>query len=176
MTKQNRLKRRIIIISLIILLVAAAFAAGIWVALKIGNNNNQTPGQTPDTSANPPNIDENAVKYDFEIEDKGGAGAGIKIPGYPLVAMKKDTDVIEIALTNPEGNPCYFQFDLVMDEGSEVLYSSELVPPGMTILEEKLSREIPEGKYALTIRIATFSLADYAPMNGANVNTTLYVN
>jgi hypothetical protein len=89
--------------------------------------------------------------------------------------MKADTDILNIALRNPEGNPCYFQFELLLSESGESLYTSGLVPPGLVVIEQRLARPLPAGSYGLTIRISTISLANQAPMNSADVETTLRV-
>lgn len=55
---------------------------------------------------------------------------GIKIPGYPSISLPADKQDAEVALLNPEGNPCYFTFELVLTDTDEVLYTSKQVEPG----------------------------------------------
>lgn len=78
-------------------------------------------------------------------------------------------------LWNPDGNPCYFTFELVLKDSDEVLYSSKLVPPGDVISDVTLSRALDAGEYQATLRITTTSLEDGSAMNGANVETVLIV-
>ena len=82
---------------------------------------------------------------------------------------------MNVALLNPEGNPCYFTFELVLKDTDEVLYTSKLVPPGQAIYEITLSHPLAAGEYDAVIRISTTSLEDGSAMNGANVETVLIV-
>ena len=81
----------------------------------------------------------------------------------------------EIALLNPEGNPCYFTFELVLTDTDEVLYTSKQVEPGQMIANITLNRALPAGQYNAELRITTASLQDGNAMNGANVVTVLDV-
>ena len=101
--------------------------------------------------------------------------AGIKIPGYPSITLPKDQKTVNVALLNPEGNPCYFTFEIVLKDTGESLYKSKLVPPGKAINEITMSRALSAGEYDATIKITTTSVADGSAMNGANVETVLIV-
>ena len=122
-------------------------------------------------------IDENAGDWNGgQLPDKTDApAAGIKIPGYPSITLPKDQKTVNVALLNPEGNPCYFTFEIVLKDTGESLYKSKLVPPGKAINEITMSRALSAGEYDATIKITTTSLADGSAMNGANVETVLIV-
>lgn len=121
-------------------------------------------------------IDPNASEWTGkQPENKGGEAVGIKIPGYPSITLPKDTKDVTVALLNPEGNPCYFTFELVLKDTGETLYKSKLVPPGQVITNITLARPLSEGEYNATIKISTASLKDGSAMNGANVETVLIV-
>jgi hypothetical protein len=123
-------------------------------------------------------IDENADDWNGEkLPDKtdNAPAAGIKIPGYPSITLPKDQKTVNVALLNPEGNPCYFTFELVLKDTGESLYKSKLVPPGKAITEITMSRALSAGAYNATIKITTTSVADGSAMNGANVETVLIV-
>ena len=123
-------------------------------------------------------IDENAGDWNGgKLPDKtdGAPAAGIKIPGYPSITLPKNQKTVNVALLNPEGNPCYFTFEIVLKETGESLYKSKLVPPGKAITEITMSRALPAGEYDATIKITTTSVADGSAMNGANVETVLIV-
>jgi hypothetical protein len=98
---------------------------------------------------------------------------GIKIPGYPSIALPKDKETVNVALVNPEGNPCYFTFEIVLKDTGESLYKSKLVPPGKAITEITMARALEAGEYNAIIKITTTSVADGSAMNGANVETLL---
>ena len=123
-------------------------------------------------------IDENAGDWNGEkLPDKtdDAPAEGIKIPGYPSITLPKDQKTVNVALLNPEGNPCYFTFEIVLKDTGESLYKSKLVPPGKAINEITMSRALSAGEYDATIKITTTSVADGSAMNGANVETVLIV-
>ena len=123
-------------------------------------------------------IDENAGDWNGEkLPDQtdNAPAAGIKIPGYPSITLPKDQRTVNVALLNPEGNPCYFTFELVLKDTGETLYKSKLVPPGQAITEITMSKALSAGEYNATIKITTTSLEDGSAMNGANVETVLIV-
>lgn len=67
-----------------------------------------------------------------QLPDKyadSGEAVGIKIPGYPSISLPANQQTVQVALLNPEGNPCYFTFELVLSDTDEVLYTSKQVPP-----------------------------------------------
>lgn len=131
-------------------------------------------GGKPDTSQ--AEIDPGAKDYEgSKPKDEGGASKGIAIPGYPSIGLPANTKDVQVALLNPEGNPCYFTFEIVLKDGNESLYTSKLVPPGKAVTDITLSRELAPGDYDATIKISTSSLTDQSPMNGANVETVLIV-
>ena len=107
--------------------------------------------------------------------ENSGEAVGIKIPGYPSISLPANKPDAEVALLNPEGNPCYFTFELVLSDTDEVLYTSKQVPPGQMIEEITLTRPLEAGQYNATLRITTASLQDGSAMNGANVETILDV-
>lgn len=121
-------------------------------------------------------IDPNAQDWrDQQPPEQGGEATGIKIPGYPSITLPADVQDVSVAFLNPEGNPCYFTFELMLKDTNEVLYTSKLVPPGQAIYEMSLSHPLAAGEYDAVIRISTTSLEDGSAMNGANVETVLIV-
>ena len=139
-------------------------------------------GSAPAGPSSSPNgnldIDENAGDWNGQtLPDKtdDAPAVGIKIPGYPSITLPKDQQTVNVALLNPEGNPCYFTFTLILKDTGETLYQSKLVPPGQAITEITMSKALPAGEYPATIQITTTSLEDGSAMNGANVETVLIV-
>ena len=78
-------------------------------------------------------------------------------------------------LQNPEGNPCYFTFTLVLKDTDETIYQSKMVEPGKAITQITLSKELSTGEYPAILKISTAALDDGRAMNGANVETVLNV-
>ena len=165
-------KRTLIVLVIVSLLL---IAGGIIIGLNWNNWFGDTPDTPAGTEAFNPDIDPNAGDWTGgDLPDKGdGQSTGIQIPGYPSITLPADTQTVSVALLNPEGNPCYFTFELVLRDTDEVLYSSKLVPPGQVISQITLSRALPAGEYDAIIRITTSSLEDGSAMNGADVVTTL---
>ena len=157
-----------ILFVIVILLVASGIVIGL-------NWNLWFFKDTPGTEVFNPDIDPNAEDWtDNDLLDKGDSEAvGIKVPGYPSITVPANEKDCNVALLNPEGNPCYFTFKLVLNSTGEVLYTSKLVPPGQMLSHIILSKALPEGKYNATIQICTTSLNDGSFMNGANVETIL---
>lgn len=154
-------------LTIIIIVAAVLFAGGIT----LGMNWNNWFGDEPTAD-----IDPNAKDYEgSKPKDEGGASEGIAIPGYPSIGLEANTEDVQVALLNPEGNPCYFTFELVLKDSGEVLYTSKQVPPGKAVTDIKLSRALEPGDYPAVIKITTASLENQSPMNGANVETVLIV-
>ena len=129
--------------------------------------------QTGDLDIDPGADDWDGQKLPDKTDD--APAAGIKIPGYPSITLPKDQKTVNVALLNPEGNPCYFTFEIVLKDTGERIYKSKLVPPGKAINEITMSRALSAGEYDATIKITTTSVADGSAMNGANVETVLIV-
>ena len=167
------ISKKTLIIALIVLLLLIPGA----VTLALGWNTwvPQGPVVTPTGELD---IDENAGDWNGQtLPDKtdDAPAVGIKIPGYPSITLPKDQKTVNVALLNPEGNPCYFTFEIVLKEPGESLYKSKLVPPGKAITEITMARALSAGQYEATIKISTTSLEDGSAMNGANVETVLIV-
>lgn len=122
-------------------------------------------------------IDLRAGKYKPEIEvPEDMDPTKIALPGFEGLVMTAGSDKLYAALWNPERNPCYFKFSLVLKENKEILYESGLVPPGEAITEVTLNRQMEEGKYNILIKMDTFSLEDRTqPLNGGSSETILEV-
>lgn len=175
-TAQIVISKRTLIIGLsaVLILITGALTLAIgW---------NSWFGENPDNASSSQNgnldIDPGAGDWDAsQIPDKtpGEPAVGIKIPGYPSITLPKDKESVNVAFVNPEGNPCYFTFELVLKETGESLYKSKLVPPGQAITQITMSRALEAGEYDAVIKITTTSIEDGSAMNGANVETVLIV-
>lgn len=164
-------KHLLIAVIAVLLLLAGGIILGL-------NWQNWFDGKPDVSQTSSPDIDPDAEDWnDSKPPDKSESGAakGIAVPGYPSIELPAYTKDVQVALLNPEGNPCYFTFELVLKEGNESLYTSKLVPPGKAVTDISLSRALKPGEYNATIKITTTSLEDQSPMNGANVETVLIV-
>ena len=171
MKKALRLQKFLIGALACVVVAGAVAAVGYqqnWFGLK-----NSDPG-----TAAGADIDPNAGDWDGSIPQapKGNPDAeNIAVPGYPEIYLPAGQTEVDVAFANPEGNPCYFTFQLVLKENDEVLYESKQVPPGEAITKATLSRALDAGSYEAVLKITTASIKDLSPMNGANMETTLKV-
>lgn len=154
-------KKRILILSGSILVIVI-IAVGLYFLLtKKDSDSDIKPDPDPTTTA--------------ETDSVAEKPEGIRIPGYPRITIQADTKDVTMNLINPEGNPCYFTFEIVLTEENETIYVSEMVEPGKAVTDVTLSRALEKGEYPAVIKITTTSLEDGLAMNGANVETVLVV-
>ena len=124
---------------------------------------------------NQPKMEGGAKPYDYTIEKpENWDPTKILVPAYPDWNMKAGTDVVYAALYNPEENPCYFRFTVILEESKETLYQSGLVEPGSAVTEIPLPRQMEEGTYPVVVKIDSYSLKDHKErLNGAEVSTRI---
>jgi hypothetical protein len=170
------ISKKTLIISLIVLLLL--IVGVVTLALNWNNWFGSAPDGPSSSQTGDLDIDPGADDWDGQkLPDKtdDAPAAGIKIPGYPSITLPKDQKTVNVALLNPEGNPCYFTFEIVLKDTGESIYKSKLVPPGKVITKITMERALPKGEYHATIKITATSLTDGSAMNGANVETVLIV-
>ena len=100
----------------------------------------------------------------------------IAIPGYEILQLSADTKKQAVSLSNPKGNPCYFQISLYLEDGT-LLWKSELIEPGKTSRQIVLIKSLPKGTYTnAVLRYSCYSMdGTHTPMNGAETKVTLQV-
>lgn len=104
-----------------------------------------------------PKVDQSAVVYDLnglinEQPDK------IMLPGITTINLQEKSTNVQQMLPNPKGNQCYFQYQVILDSTKEILYKSDLIPPGKMITQFHLTRELSVGEHQGTVRILTRDL------------------
>ena len=154
--------------TIFIILAAVILAAAVFLGWKFAGNVAPTEERTPSYSTD-------AVDWNEELEGDKPETGYITMPGYDTIPLKAGNTTAEVALANPESNTCYFQFQLILQETDDILYTSDLVAPGMAIVNEELSRSFDAGDYPLIIRINTFSEDGKISYNGSDIVTTLHV-
>lgn len=124
-----------------------------------------------------PEVDPDAEVVTEQEEESEEKREGIEIPGYPSLFINAGENEVSAILENPDGNPCYFVFELILSSSGESLYRSGLIPPGHAISGFSISRSLEAGEYDAVLRISTYSLEDgVTPMNGADMKTVLVVS
>ena len=160
-------KKRIIVIVLAVVVVALAVIL-IFTLSKEPESSNTNPQDTNSDFIIDPNAGDGVT-----VTETPQKADSIKIPGYPSITIAANTPNVTMALLNPEGNPCYFKFEIVLKDTDETIYESQFVPPGKTITDVTLTRGLSEGEHPATIKISTVALDQKTPLNGANVETVL---
>ena len=165
--KEKEKKKRIIVIVLAVVVVALAVIL-IFTLSKEPESSNTNPQDTNSDFIIDPNAGDGVT-----VTETPQKADSIKIPGYPSITIAANTPNVTMALLNPEENPCYFKFEIVLKDTDETIYESQFVPPGKTITDVTLTRGLSEGEHPATIKISTVALDQKTPLNGANVETVL---
>ncbi len=120
-----------------------------------------------------PNIEHNTGTN----EEKENEAKGIQVRGFTTWSIPANTsENLSIPLENPEGNPCYFSFEILLSDTGEVIYSSDMVPPGEKISRINITREFDAGDYPATIKIKTNELITGKEMNSPAIQIIIHVS
>lgn len=121
-------------------------------------------------------LDEAAISYQMPNGVKNENPEEIMMPVFGELKMVEGTTEITAGLANPEGNPCYFKYSIVLKEGNKVLYESKWIEPGTAVVELNISEKLPKGSHPILIKIDTGTLADpEVAMNGGEIESVLKV-
>lgn len=153
-------------------LFAILFLLLILLALLLPYCNKDT-GSAQNTKPWSPTIEANLGEDD--TSSTRPSGSQIEIAGFSSWHIPAgETENLPITLKNPDGNPCYFSFSIILSNG-ETIYQSDMVPPGEAIKKITINRALSAGEYAATIHIDTNALDDGRAMNKADLNLTITV-
>ena len=149
-----------ILLPLLMLCLIAGLLLGLWWYMR----DDEVPG-----------LDESQIAYHVEGMVNTDPDQ-IMLPGISSISAQAGQTHVEHVLFNPEGNPCYFKFHLVMEDTGEELYTSGLVEPGNAVMEFDLTRPLDAGEYPVTVQVETHPVDDpEGEMNQGAVRTTLSV-
>lgn len=125
-------------------------------------------------------IDQNAILGEGEISvpDKTKTrGRQIKVYGIPELPLAANTKEQSFVFSNPEENPCFFVIEIELSDTGEVIYTSNLLPPGYSISKFTLNRELAAGTYPATIHVKTYSFdKEQRKLNNMDLKTTIVVS
>lgn len=153
-------KLNIILLLLLLTLLGTLFFGGLW----LGSRQKEAPV-----------LDEAAVAYNIEGM-KNPDPEKILLPGIGEIHVKAKETHVEYTLMNVEGNECNLQYEILLDESEEVLYSSGQIKPGYAVLEFELKRPLEKGRYPITVQANSFDRRDPPiSFNGGSVKATLVV-
>ncbi len=121
-------------------------------------------------------LDEAAISYQMPNGMKNENPEEIMIPVFGELTMAEGTTEITAGFANPEGNPCYFKYSIVLKEENKVLYESKWIEPGTAVVELNVSEKLPKGNYPILIKIDTGTLEDpEVEMNSGKIESILKV-
>ena len=176
--EKEKRKRRFLLLLIALLLIAVAVMA---VFLIRGNGKSAPVEESGGVGLT---VDKNAGEYvpvEVELPEEL---PGIAIPGWGSITLPAgETDIVNrVDFYNPEDNAdwYYLTFELRLlddsEQGYEVLYASELVPPGQHIQSITLSRPLEAGEYDAVVHVQPYRMNDeLTPTNNADMATTLVV-
>lgn len=123
-----------------------------------------------------PDLDDSAMAYQMPGGLKNEDPSQIMLPGFGTIDMEAGQRTVHAALSNPEGNPCYFKYTVSLQEGGDVLYESGWLEPGTAVTKWEIAEELEPGDYPISLLVDTGSLDDYQQeMNKGTINATLHV-
>lgn len=169
-------KKNIVWLWILLLVLLLALIFGIQYAV---NHWDELLPDKPAVASSDPRgqVDQNIVEGDITLSTKkkiNTQGKQIELPGITTMRLKAGQTEQEFILRNPEKNPCYFKFQIVVDKTGEILYESNLVPPGYAISKFHLKRALDAGSYKATVKYLTYSFdAEQIPLNKGQVKTTI---
>lgn len=135
-------------------------------------------GAEPETTTRAPGvIDANAVLGEGELsipEKVDVSGRNITVNGVPemhLVAGQREQNFV---FSNPENNPCFFVIEMELADTGEIIYTSNLLPPGYSISKFTLNRPLEAGTYNVVLHYkpTTFD-QEQRPLNNMDIKTTI---
>ena len=165
MQKQTGMKKILLIFMTAVILLAAAVI--LWMTLRKDGDERNTAGIV---------VSDEAVEWNKDLEDTSGGQQGIKIPGYGDITVNSGDTTWQITLLNPEGNECYFQYAVTIDDSDTPIYTSDLIEPGKAITEFEVPEPLEAGDYEIHLNISAFTMDDsLTDLNGADVKAVLHV-
>ena len=128
------------------------------------------------TSQSGPPLDKAAIAYQMPNGLRNEDPNQIMLPGFSTLTMNAQTGQVRAALVNPEGNPCYFTYVIVLKDTQEELYRTGLLEPGTAVTEFTIEKDLEPGSYDIELKVETGQLSDYTKeMNSGVIAATLEV-
>lgn len=103
-------------------------------------------------------LDETAIAYQMPGGIENTDPESIMLPGYDVLEMNAETQMVDIALFNPEGNDCYFRFHIIEKNDNKELYQTGLIKPGTAVTQFKIEEKLKKGEYPILIKVDTVDL------------------
>ena len=99
----------------------------------------------------------------------------ILIPGCQTLNFKAGQTGQSVMFSNPQENSCNFRITLFLADG-QVIWTSELIPPGKTLRAIELDRTLERGIYSNAVmKYECLSVVDGTQVNGAEIRLNIQV-
>jgi hypothetical protein len=95
-------------------------------------------------------------------------GGGIIFPEAENVTVAAGSTSITLELRNPEGNPCWFVFEISLTDSNEVLYTSAQIAPGPHVASIELPAPLLPGEHPAVLDIRAYSLDGFSVIEGGS--------
>lgn len=103
---------------------------------------------------------------------------GIAIPGWAGLSLPAGVTEADVPLYNPDANAdwYYLTFELRLKETDEVIFSTDLIPPGLYCNKVTLSKPLEMGTYDCTMVVQPYFIREVpTPTNNAVFDIKLSV-
>ena len=89
----------------------------------------------------------------------------LMIPGYDKVTVSAGDTNLKMPLINPDGNPCFLTFEIILSDTGETLYTSDMVAPRARVEGFTAAKAFEEGEYEAVMVIRSYEPGDRAAVN-----------
>ena len=123
-------------------------------------------------------IDDPGFQYEENLLDFSNKEDEVmSIYGIKEIKIKEGSTKAELYYLNPEQNQdrYYIRVSIVLKDSDEILYVSDLIPPGNGIREIELSKPLLKGSYAAVFHIQGYKMNDLSSAKGADLDVTIIV-
>lgn len=111
-------------------------------------------------------------------EESSDSGSCFTIAGYGKIELKEGDTAAKINLINPEENEGLFflQFEIILSETGELLYTTDLLEPGTEIKDINFAHGFDKGDYEAVIKVTPVMIDDpEVKCNNMTYGITLHV-
>ncbi len=145
-------------------------AIGIIILIMIVNG--MLKGDAKDVAAeksDDPSVPIAESSFDSEEDDT------LSIFGIKEIEIKEGSTLAEFYYLNPEQNAdkYFIQVSIYLKENNELIYRSDLIPPGKGINSARLSRSFEEGKYPAILHVQGYRMQDFSSAKAADLDIVI---
>ena len=101
----------------------------------------------------------------------------LSIFGIKEIKIKEGSTEAELYYVNPEQNTdkYFITVSITLKESNEVIYTSDLIPPGMGITKINISHDLKKGTHPAVFHIQGYKMNDFSSAKGADFDIEIIV-